>query len=61
VYGDEGAVRTAVYRRDDLRPGARIEGPAIIEQLDSTVVVPPEDKAEVDGWSNIIIRVGGEK
>jgi len=61
VYGDEGAVRTAMYRRDDLRPGARIEGPAIIEQLDSTVVVPPEDKAEVDGWSNIIIRVGGEK
>jgi N-methylhydantoinase A len=54
-------VHTAVYARDDLRPGARIEGPAIIEQLDSTVVIPPEDKADVDGWSNIIIRVGGEE
>jgi N-methylhydantoinase A len=61
VFGDEGAVRTAVYERDRLRPGARIEGPAIIEQLDSTVMVPPGDEAEVDGWSNIIIHVGGEK
>ena len=51
----------AVYEREDLRPGARIEGPAIIGQLDSTVVVPPEDEAEVDGFSNRIIRVGGEK
>ena len=61
VFGDEGKVRAAVYERNDLRPGARIEGPAIIEQLDSTVVIPPEDEAEVDGYSNIIIRVGGEK
>ncbi len=61
VFGDEGKVRTAVYERDGLRPGARIEGPAIVEQLDSTVVVPPRDEAEVDGWSNIIIHVGGEK
>ena len=61
VFSDEEAVRTAVYARDDLRPGARIEGPAIIEQLDSTVVVPPEDEAEVDGYSNIIIHVGGER
>jgi N-methylhydantoinase A len=61
VFGDKGAVRTAVYARGDLRPGARIEGPAIIEQLDSMVVILPEDEAEVDGWSNVIIRVGGEK
>jgi N-methylhydantoinase A len=61
IFGDEGMVRAAVYERDGLGPGARIEGPAIIEQLDSTVVVPPEDEAEVDGWSNIIIRVGGER
>jgi N-methylhydantoinase A len=61
LFGDEGKVSAAVYRRDDLRPGAKIAGPAIIEQLDSTVVVPPEDEAEVDGYSNVIIRVGGQK
>jgi N-methylhydantoinase A len=60
VFGDEGQVRADVYRRNDLRPGARMEGPAIIEQLDSTVVIPPEDEAEVDGFSNVIIRVGGQ-
>jgi N-methylhydantoinase A len=61
IFGNEGKVGTAVYGRDDLHPGARIGGPAIIEQLDSTVVIPPGEEAEVDGWSNIIIRVGGEK
>jgi N-methylhydantoinase A len=61
IFGNEGKVGTGVYGRDDLHPGARIEGPAIIEQLDSTVVIPPGEEAEVDGWSNIIIRVGGEK
>jgi N-methylhydantoinase A len=61
VFGDGGAVRTAIFHRDDLRPGARIEGPAIVEQLDTTVVVPPGDEAEVDGYSNLLIHVGGAK
>ena len=61
VFGDGDALRTAVHRRDALRPGARIDGPAIVEQLDSTVVVPPGDGAQVDGYSNILIHVGGAK
>jgi len=61
VFGDEDRVSAAVYERDDLRPGARIDGPAIIEQLDSTVVVPPGDRAEVDSYSNVIVHVGGEE
>ena len=59
VFGDQGATRTAVYHRDNLRPGAKIPGPAVIEQLDSTVVVPPDDEAFLDGYSNIVIRIGG--
>lgn len=61
VFGDEGAVRTAIYRRDNLRPGAKIPGPSVIEQLDSTTVVPPGDLAEVDGYSNITITIGGDE
>ena len=61
MFGDGEALRTAVYRRDGLKPGARIDGPAIVEQLDSTVVVPPGDGAEVDGYSNILVHVGGAK
>lgn len=59
VFASGEAARTAIHRRGALRSGASISGPAIIEQLDSTVVVPPGDEAEVDGYSNIIIRVGG--
>ncbi|MES1193057.1 MAG: hypothetical protein ABUM26_01950 [Solirubrobacterales bacterium] len=52
-------VDTPVYRRADLPAGTRIEGPAIIEQLDSTTVVPPDVVATVDEWLNIRIDLGG--
>jgi N-methylhydantoinase A len=34
-----------------------IIGPAIIDQLDSTTVVPPGVTAEVDPWLTIILRI----
>ena len=40
-----------------LSPGDVVEGPAIIEQLDSTTLVPPGIKAEVDDYLTIIMRV----
>jgi len=46
-------VETPVYLRSDLPVGARLPGPAIVEQLDSTTVVPPGWRAEVDAWLNI--------
>jgi N-methylhydantoinase A len=53
-FGSGGdVVETPLYMRAELPPGARIEGPAIIEQLDSTTVVPPGWRAEVDEWLNI--------
>jgi N-methylhydantoinase A len=47
------AVETAVYVRADLPAGAKVEGPAIVEQFDSTTLVPPGWRAEVDEWLNI--------
>jgi N-methylhydantoinase A/oxoprolinase/acetone carboxylase beta subunit len=44
------------YRRPDIGAGTRILGPAIIEQLDYTTVVPPGTVAQVDSWLNIILR-----
>ena len=52
-----GFVPTVVVMRDALRPGHRIEGPAIIEQMDSTVVVPPDMVGTVDPNINLIIEV----
>ncbi len=54
---EKGFVPTKVYRRDRLGAGAALEGPAIVEQLDSTVAIPPGDAAEVDGMGNIILTV----
>lgn len=60
VYFDAGApVATALYERDDLQPGMRIAGPAVIDQLDSTTLVFPGDTARVDGARNLIIELAG--
>ena len=53
----EGAVETPIYSHDEIPAGAVIEGPAIIEQLDSTTVIPPGVRAEVDAWLNVRIHV----
>ena len=46
-----------VYDRDLLQPGHRFEGPAIVDQLDSTTVVYPGQRARVDDYLNIIIDI----
>ena len=50
-------VDATIYDRDRLGAGATFDGPAIVEQMDSTVVVPPNASAEVDATGNIIITV----
>ncbi len=56
-FGKEhGILITQVYFRDRLEPGHRITGPAIVEQLDTTTVIHPEQEASVDEYRNIIIR-----
>jgi N-methylhydantoinase A len=59
VFFDEvdEPVETRVYLRETLAPATVIEGPAIIEQLDSTTLVPPGVDAEVDEWLNVRINV----
>ena len=59
VWFDNQAHDAPVYQRDDLPCGFSFAGPAIIEQVDSTTVVPPAAVAEVDRYLNIIIRVKG--
>lgn len=49
------AVDTPVFRRDALDPGVKLEGPLIVEQLDSTTVVPPGATLSVDAWLNLIL------
>jgi N-methylhydantoinase A len=51
-----GTVDTPVYRRAELLPGHRVEGPAMIEEPMSNIVVPPGHDAEVDDWRNVRVR-----
>jgi N-methylhydantoinase A len=56
-FGKEhGILTTAIYNREPLEPGHQILGPAIVEQLDTTTVIHPEQEASVDEYRNIIIR-----
>jgi 5-oxoprolinase (ATP-hydrolysing) len=57
----EGALEqmaTRYYEREALRAGNRLVGPAIVNQYDSTTVIPPGVEAHVDRFGNIVIEVG---
>jgi N-methylhydantoinase A len=41
-------VETPVYRREGLGAGARLRGPAVIEERESTLVVPPGARVAID-------------
>ena len=51
--------RTPVYKREALPLDARLDGPAIIEQMDTTTLLPPGDRLEGDGMGNLILTIGG--
>jgi len=55
-----GLVEADIYLRDQLHSGVEFAGPAIVEQLDSTVVLPPGSSAVVDDYLHIIISVNGD-
>ena len=46
-FAETGFITTPVHWRDGLVPGTHIAGPAIIEAVDSTTVVPPDWSAKV--------------
>jgi len=50
-------IDTAVLDRYALKPGARVAGPAVIEERESTVVIGPAGKAKVDRDLNLIIEL----
>jgi N-methylhydantoinase A len=56
-FKDAGFVDTAIYERERLPVGARFDGPAIIEQPDTTTVMPPRTNCSVDKFGNLIITV----
>lgn len=55
-FSDTGFVTTPVLERHVLRAGHIIDGPAIVEQLDTTTVIYPGHRAVVDAYGNLLIN-----
>ena len=49
------ALPTDFYRREALRPGNQIAGPAIVTEFSATTVIPPNFSAVVDAYQNLIL------
>ncbi len=57
---EDGTERAArIYRREALRPGNRLAGPAVIVEYSSTVYVPSGWACRVDGRENLVLSPAG--
>jgi len=61
VYFNSQWHDTPIYWRDHLPSDLKLQGPAVIEQLDTTILLEPDDRAKMDAQGNLIITVGAFK
>jgi N-methylhydantoinase A len=59
IWTGTGAVEAGIHRRGDLAAGARLSGPAIVTQLDSTTLIPPGWHAVVHASGSLILKRAG--
>ena len=52
----DDCVEVPVYMRDALLPGSIFVGPAVVEQSDSTLLIPPKSVVRADPYANLIIQ-----
>ena len=57
VWFDGTFHETPVYFRDQIASGTAVTGPAIVEQLDTTIVIEPGDRAHTDRFGNLLITL----
>ena len=57
-FGKNIWTETPIYRREAIPVEQNFEGPAVIEQMDSMLLIFPGDIAKIDGWGNLIIDLG---
>ena len=58
VYFKDKFLNTPIYSRDRMPFEFEIKGPAIIEQMDTTTLIEPEDRVYGDNLGNMFIEVG---
>ena len=57
-FDDTGWTDTTIWQRVELPVSHVVEGPAIIEQNDTTTLLPPGAHATVDESLNLICTIG---
>ena len=55
VVFDGETLTTDFYRREVLRPGNHIAGPAVVTEFSATTIIPPNFAAVVDAYRNLIL------
>jgi N-methylhydantoinase A len=60
-FSGKGFLHSPIYERDLLPANATINGPALIEQQDSTSIVHPGMKVKVDTYGNLLISTGAQR
>jgi N-methylhydantoinase A len=58
VYFKDKFLNTPIYSRDKMPLEFEIKGPAIIEQMDTTTLIEPDDRVFGDNLGNMFIEVG---
>ena len=55
VWFEDCWIETPVFKRDQLQRGSHVDGPVIIEEIESTTIVPPDFKVFIDQALNLIL------
>jgi N-methylhydantoinase A len=54
IFFEGKTLRAKVFAREELPVGCTFDGPAIVEQYDTTVFVTPGFRVKVDSHGNLI-------
>ena len=57
VHFDSKKLKTKIYSREELQPGKKYSGPAIITEYSATTVIPPRKRFEIDKAANLIVSL----
>ncbi len=57
VFFEHEPTETRIYDRDKLLSGNRLNGPCIVVEYSSTIVIPPFASAFIDEYSNLIMEI----
>jgi N-methylhydantoinase A len=59
VIFEKDPIDCPIYLRSGFKPGDRLEGPAVIEEIGATILIYPGDKMQVNEFGHLVIEVGG--